>query len=154
LEKSSPETAQHQARDCKYKGYKITHMKKFLKIMAVLFGALLTTPFILYALLSVASFADYYASLAKTNTDACTQYYTGISKGTIWSRGEWHHYVDLKVDNSATDREWEIVDAPLPSSIWRGAPPSPDTIRASYRWPSNWRDPFPASAWKICLLDP
>jgi hypothetical protein len=138
-------------RKVRHKGYEIRSMKKFLRGLAVLVVALFSTPFILYAVLSAASFAAFYISLAETNTDACTRYYTGVSKGTIWSHGEWHHYVDFKVEDPSFEN-WEMVEAPLPSSIWKGSP-SPDTIRASYRWPSNWQDPFLVSTWKICLLD-
>jgi hypothetical protein len=125
-------------------------MKKFLQRLAILVVALFTTPFVLYAFLSAASFTAFYVSLSKTNTDACTSYYVGVSKGTIWSRGEWHHYVDFKVDDSSLHKYWKVVNAPLPSSIWKGPTSSLDTIRATYRWPSNWRDPFPVSDWKIC----
>jgi hypothetical protein len=125
-------------------------MKKFLKGVVVFIVTLLTAPFILHAVLSAASFAYFYVSLSRTNTDACIQYYEGVGKGTIWSRGEWHHYVDFKVDNSSTHKYWKVVEAPLPSSIWKSDLISPDTMRASYRWPSNWPDPFPVSAWKLC----
>jgi hypothetical protein len=124
-------------------------MKKFL-IRVFLVGALFATPFVLYTVASAASFAAFYESLAKTNTNTCISYYVGTSKGTVWSRGEWHHYVDFKVDNMPTRKYWKVVDAPLPSSISKGSSTSPDTIRATYRWPSNWSDPFPVSAWKIC----
>jgi hypothetical protein len=127
-------------------------MKKFLQRLSVLVMA----SFVVYAVVSAVSFAAFYISLAETNTDACTRYYSGISKGTIWDRGEWHHYVDFEVGNLPPHKNWKVVDAPLPSSIWRGSSSSFDTslgtIRFSYRWPSNWYDPFPVSAWKICLL--
>jgi len=127
-------------------------MKKFYQGLAVLVITVFTIPFILYAMESAASFAFFYRSLARTNTDACTYYYTGASKGTVWSRGEWHHYVDFIVDDSSLPKHWKVVDAPLPSSVWRGSSSSRDTIRVSYRWPSNWRDPFPVSDWKVCAI--
>lgn len=134
----------------KYKGCKDKFMKKFLQRLAVFTAFLFATPFALYMVGSATSFAAFYLSRAMINTDACTNYYIGASKGTIWSHGEWHHYVDFKVDNSSTHIYWKVVDAPLPSAIWESRHFSSDTIRVSYRWPSNWRDPFPVSDWKIC----
>lgn len=99
-----------------------------------------------------ASFASFYVDLSRENTEACTQYYAGVNKGTIWKYGEWHHYVDFEVDKSAPLNRWQITEAPLPSSFWRSYSASPVYKRVTYRWPSNWGDPFPASNWKICLL--
>lgn len=134
----------------KYRGYKIEFMKKFLQRLTVLVIVLFATPFALYIVGSAVSFASFYFPGPETKTDACTSYYVGVSKGTIWSRGEWHHYVDFKVDNSSTYKYWKVVNAPLPSAVWKGSVSSTDTIRVNYRWPSNWSDPFPVSAWKIC----
>lgn len=125
-------------------------MKKFLQRLTVLAVVLFATPFALYMVGSAASFAFFYESLAMTNTNACARYYVGTSKGTIWSTGEWHHYVDFKVDNSSTYKYWKVINAPLPSGVWKGSTSSTDIVRVSYRWPSNWSDPFPVSAWKIC----
>jgi hypothetical protein len=125
-------------------------MKKFLQRLGVLVVVLFAIPFALYFVGSAASFAFFYESLAMKNTNSCTSYYVGATKGTIWSTGEWHHYVDFKVDNSSTQKYWKVVKAPLPSAVWKGSTSTPGTIRVSYRWPSNWRDPFPVSDWKIC----
>ena len=125
-------------------------MKKFLQRLTIWVVVLVAIPFVLYTVGSATSFAAFYLSLARTNTNACTRYYTGVSKGTIWDKGEWHHYVDFKVDDSLLHKRWKVVDAPLPSSIWKDSASSLDTIRVAYRWPSNWRDSFPVSAWKIC----
>ena len=125
-------------------------MKKFLKRLVVLVVVLVATPFVLYTVASAASFAVFYESLARTNTNTCTRYYAGVSKGTIWDSGEWHHYVDFKVDNSSSFRRWEVTNAPLPSSLWKKYSTS-SIKRVAYRWPSNWRDPFPANDWKICM---
>ena len=135
----------------KYKGSKDKFMKKFLQRLAVFTAFLFATPFALYMVGSATSFAAFYLSRAMINTDACTSYYIGASKGTIWSHGEWHHYVDFKVVDSASLHQWEITDAPLPSSFWRRYSTS-SIKRVVYRWPSNWWDPFSASDWKICLV--
>lgn len=127
-------------------------MKKFLQGFSILVVVFLAAPFVLYTVASAVSFIAFYFPRAETNTDACISYYEGASKGTIWKRGEWHHYVDFKVDNSSPHKNWEVVNAPLPSSIWKTPRSSLDTVRVSYQWPSNWRDPFPASDWKICAL--
>ena len=39
--------------------------------------------------------------------------FTGFRKGTIWSDGEWHHYVDFAVNTNAEDGRWHIVSAPI-----------------------------------------
>lgn len=100
---------------------------------------------------SIASFLMFYVYPPGTDVSACTRYYEGVEKGTVWDRGEWHHYVDFKVDNSAELSRLEVVDAPLPSTLWRKYSDS-NTKRVTYRWPSNWLDPFPASDWKICVV--
>jgi hypothetical protein len=125
-------------------------MKKFFRGLAVFVAVLFATPFVLYAIGSAVSFAAFYLPRPETNTDACINYYVGTSKGTIWLYGEWHHYVDFKVDNSSTYKYWKVINAPLPSAVWKNSTSSTDTIRVSYRWPSNWRDPFSVSDWKIC----
>jgi hypothetical protein len=99
----------------------------------------------------VVSFVSFYIAPSQRNTEACDHYYVGVSKGTIWDRGEWHHYVDFKVGDSASLNKWEIADAPLPSSLWMKYS-NLSIKRVTYRWPSNWRDPFPASDWKICQV--
>jgi len=127
-------------------------MKKIFQILAVVVAVLMATPFVLYAVVVALRFTLFYLSLARTDAGACTHYFVGESKGTLWQNGEWHHYVDFKVDVSAPREQWKLVNAPLPSTLWRFPSPAPDIIRASYRWPSNWQDPFPLSSWKICLL--
>lgn len=125
-------------------------MKKFLKGVVLFFSVLLTLPLLLTVAANVASFAFFYSRLSHRDTSTCTQYYTGVDKGTIWEGGEWHHYVDFKVEDTTSARRWRVTDAPLPASIWREY--STSTIkRVAYRWPSNWWDPFPASDWKICV---
>ena len=135
----------------KYKGYKDKFMKKFLQRLAVFTAFLFATLFALYMVGSATSFADFYLSRAMINTDACTSYYIGASKGTSWSDGEWHHYVDFNITNSASGWRWRVTEAPLASSLWRNYSTS-SHIRVAYRWPSNWWDPFPASDWKICRI--
>ena len=127
-------------------------MKKILRNLALAMFAILMLPFVLYVVVSAVRFSSFYISIIGKDTNACSRYYEGESKGILWERREWHHYVDFKVDISAPRELWILVNAPLPSTLWRYTSPSPDIIRASYRWPSDWRDPFPASSWKICLL--
>lgn len=127
-------------------------MKNILKNVAVAILTLFLVPFVLYVVTSAIRFTSFYISIAGMDTNACTQYYEGESKGILWERREWHHYVDFKVDISAPREQWKLVNAPLPSTLWRYTSPSPNVIRASYRWPSNWKDPFSVSSWKICLL--
>jgi len=126
-------------------------MKRIFRGVALSCSALLALPLLLMVVLQVASFAFFYVSLSQTNTDTCSRYYEGVSKGTVWTSGEWHHYVDFKVDDSSSIHELEITDAPLPASFWREYS-SASIKRVAYRWPSNWVDPFPASDWKICLV--
>lgn len=85
------------------------------------------------------------------NTGTCTQYYVGVSKGMIWEDGEWHHYVNFDVDDSAPFWRWRVTDAPIASAVWKSYSTS-SLIRVAYRWPSNWWDPFPVSDWKICRI--
>jgi hypothetical protein len=83
----------------------------------------------------------------------CVKYYDGRSMGTLWSREEWHHYVDFLVAESAPQQQWRITRAPLPSSFWRVYQASdPLYKRVGYRWPANWDTPFAADEWQICLL--
>ncbi|MBC7875659.1 MAG: hypothetical protein H7Y59_00695 [Anaerolineales bacterium] len=126
-------------------------MKKVFKKTIFSCGVLLSLPLLLIFTLSVASFLSFYVYSANINTDACTQYYVGVNKGTVWDSGEWHHYVDFKVDNSAPLKLWEVTNAPLPSALWKDYSDS-TTKRVAYRWPSNWHDPFPASDWRICVV--
>lgn len=86
--------------------------------------------------------------------ETCIQSYQAVSKGTFWDRGEWHHYVDFTVDVSQPeDKWWRVVHAPMPSSVlYRQTEGS--TVRVTYRWPSNWVDPFPLDSWEICMLEP
>jgi hypothetical protein len=130
----------------------VKYMKKFFPRLAVGIAALLAIPIVLYIVITAIKFASFYITLARTSANSCNRYYEGVSKGTIWNRGEWHHYVDFKVDASAPREQWEVVKAPLPSGLWREYSPLPNVVRAGYRWPSNWRDPFPVNFWGICLL--
>lgn len=96
------------------------------------------------------SFVFFYIRILNKDTKSCTQYFTGMDKGVFWSNGEWHHYVDFEVGDLDPLYRWDIVDAPLPSSFSREYAPS-SVKRVTYRWPSNWQDPFPANDWKICI---
>ena len=72
--------------------------------------------------------------------------FSGSSKGVIKdSRGQWHHYVQFKVDH---DNVGWTVSGPLWPSVWGYS--ASKTVRAGYSWPYNWWDPFSASAWKVC----
>jgi hypothetical protein len=124
-------------------------MKKFFQGVAIFFGVLLALPLLLKVAFNIASFAFFYSHLAHRNNTACTQYYVGVEKGTVWENGEWHHYVDFKVDGTTSVRRWRVTAAPLPADIW-GEYSTSNFKRVAYRWPSNWWDPFPASDWKIC----
>ncbi len=108
--------------------------------------------FVLVALVAVALFiyAPYYFSPASPT--ACSTYYMGVKKGIIWEGGEWHHYVDVAVDIQEPSYNWEIIQQPLPSSVWQ-EDPSPYYKRIGYEWPDNWWDPFPAKTWRICLIN-
>jgi hypothetical protein len=75
----------------------------------------------------------------------CVRYHSGSQKYVVWGGGEWHHVVDIYVGNPSGI--WKIVSVPLPSTI--KGPVNGSYIRLSYRWPSNWWDPYPASWWCI-----
>lgn len=98
-------------------------------------------------------YPTFHVSARRWDTRTCTRYYEGVRKGMIWENEEWHHYVDFEVDNLEPLSSWRVIDAPVDSSIWREYSSSSSFLRrVSYRWPSNWWDPFPANAWEICLL--
>jgi len=104
-------------------------------------------------LIIVSVYPSFHVYASRWDNRTCTRYYTGVSKGMIWEDGEWHHYVDFEVDDLAPARSWRVIQAPLDSAVWREYSSTSSYLkRAAYRWPSNWWDPFPASAWKICLL--
>jgi len=127
-------------------------MKKIAQKVIFSCSILLALPLVLMIALSAASFLLFYAYSPIGSTKACAHYYVGVNKGTIWDDGEWHHYVDFAVDSSAPLKRWSVTEAPLPSSLWTDY--STTSIkRVAYRWPSNWRDPFPASDWKICAVN-
>jgi hypothetical protein len=110
-------------------------------------SAILSTGFIM----AVAIFV--LAIYPNKNTDGCVKYYEGRTKQVLWNRGEWHHYVDFLVAESAPRTQWRITRAPMPSSFWRVDPADdPMYKRVGYRWPSDWDSPFPANEWQICLL--
>jgi hypothetical protein len=121
-------------------------MKKIIRGATLL----VVIPLFLMIAANIASFAFYYVYISYKDTKSCTQYYTGVDKGIFWSSGSWHHYVDFKVDDSGLLHRWDITDAPLPSAFWKEYQSS-SVKRVTYRWPSNWHDPFPASDWTICL---
>lgn len=80
---------------------------------------------------------------------ACTHYYQAVAKGTKWQGGEWHHYVEFDLSATQFTRQLQIIAAPLPASFWQEYS-TPTVKRVWYSWPSNWWDPFPLTAWKIC----
>jgi hypothetical protein len=127
---------------------------RFMKKLAHIF--LSCSVLIMFSLLFIiGSFAvsrvAFHSGHSHRNAGTCTQYYVGMNKGTIWEDGEWHHYVDFNVNDSAPIWRWRVTEAPVESSLWKGYSTS-SLIRVAYRWPSNWRDPFPASDWKICRV--
>ena len=126
-------------------------MKKIAQKLIFSCSILFSLSLVLIFASAVASFLSFHTYSSIGSAEACAQYYAGVNKGTIWDAGEWHHYVDFAVDNSASLRRWEVTDAPLPSSLW-GDYSTSSIKRVAYRWPSNWRDPFPASDWKICAV--
>lgn len=123
-------------------------MKNFFQFVLSC-SVLAAIPLLLF-IASVYPTFSVYASRWDNRT--CTNYYSGVTKGMVWESGEWHHYVDFEVDHSAPARSWRVVEAPVDSSILRTYADDPFIKRVTYRWPSNWWDPFPASSWKICLL--
>jgi hypothetical protein len=120
------------------------------KIAGVVFtcSVLAAIPIILFI---AAVYPTFHIPRYRRDQRVCTRYYEAISKGTIWEDGEWHHYVDFNVDQSAPARNWRVIDAPVDSAVWREYSTS-SLIRVGYRWPSNWWSPFPTNTWKICLL--
>jgi hypothetical protein len=124
-------------------------MKKFFQLVLSC-SVLAAIPLLLF-IASVYPTFRVYASRWDNRT--CAKYYIGESKGMLWENGEWHHYVDFRVDESAPARSWRVIEGPVDSSILRSYMDNPSVRRVTYRWPSNWWDPFPASSWTICLLD-
>ncbi|MCQ3938404.1 MAG: hypothetical protein DPW18_15350 [Chloroflexi bacterium] len=85
--------------------------------------------------------------------EVCERNYQGTVKGTFFSRGEWHHYVDVGVDVRYPENyQWRVLRSPMPSSIWHRYF-SQYKVRIAYRWPSNWWDPFTVNQWEICRLE-
>lgn len=85
--------------------------------------------------------------------EACVRSFHAVSKGIYWEGSEWHHYVVFHVDvTEAENHRWRIVNAPMPSSIWKENSQEA-TVRVMYRWPSDWQDPFPLERWELCRLD-
>lgn len=126
-------------------------MKKFLRGVTLFFSVLLALPLFLMVAANIASFVFFYYRLSHRDTSSCTQYYEGVDKGIVWEDGEWHHYVEFKVDDSDSRHRLRVTNAPLPTSFWWENSTS-STKRFAYRWPSSWGDPFPASEWKICAV--
>jgi hypothetical protein len=125
-------------------------MKKLSKIFLSCSILIISTLFFIIGSFAVSRVA-FHSGRSHWTAGTCTQYYVGESKGTIWEGGEWHHYVDFDVDDSAPVWRWKVTEAPVASSLWRSYSTS-SLIRVAYRWPSNWWDPFPASDWKICRV--
>lgn len=124
-------------------------MKKFIQAVFVC-SMIAAIPLTLF----VASvYPSFQVRVSRWDNRTCARTYEGISKGTIWENGEWHHYVDFELDNPAPAWSLRVTEAPVDSAIWSNYSFTSSPIRrVAYRWPSNWWDPFPASAWKICLL--
>jgi len=94
-----------------------------------------------------------WRSVGLKNGETCARTFQAVSKGTFWDHGEWHHYVDFTVDVSDLRHyQWRIVQAPMPSAVFRMYSQE-KTVRATYRWPDNWWDPFPLYRWEICRLN-
>ncbi len=121
-------------------------MKKFIRGLFIFIASIIFLAGL--ALVSMVIYAPAYFSPG--NPGSCTQYYVGVDKGMIWNNGEWHHYVDVAVDTQQPFLNWEIVEQPLPSSIWSDDLSKPYYKRIGYQWPDNWWDPFPAKSWRIC----
>jgi hypothetical protein len=113
------------------------------------FGGLIFALFAFFAF----EYTSFKIELARVDTSACEAYFHGVTKGKVWQDGEWHHYIEFGVDNSIPLKFWQVVDAPLPSSIpkKRFGGLSPE-IRVLYRWINFAPDPFPVEDWRICLL--
>lgn len=126
-------------------------MKKILQGAVLVFGAVLTLPLLFGVGLYAFRFAAFYVALSQSDTGSCSHYYEGVSKGLAWERGEWHHYVDFQVRDADAAYQFQITESPLPASFWEKYS-TPSLKRVTYRWPSNWIDPFPANDWKICLV--
>ncbi len=124
-------------------------VRKILSCSVVAFSLLAS--FFIFSLFTLYFYED--TTYFNTDTSGCIKYYDGQSKGIVWSRGEWHHYVDFSTDITAPRQRWKITQAPLPSSLWRSNDSSIPTNRVGYRWPSDWISPFPADTWQICLLE-
>lgn len=85
--------------------------------------------------------------------ETCARSFQPVQKGVYWNGGEWHHYVEFAVDvSNPLDHRWRLTAAPMPSFILRGYSKE-HTLRATYRWPDDWNDPFPLERWEICLLN-
>ena len=83
----------------------------------------------------------------------CVRSYTALEKGVFWEGGEWHHYVEFAVDSDVpSEHHWRVKKAPLPSSILNSFLME-NTVRATYAWPSDWKDPFPTELWEICRVE-
>ncbi len=136
--------------DCVPKFIKDNKTRIMKRIVQIVFSCsvLIVLPLIFVA---ATLYPRFHVRHFRWDRRTCTRYYVGVSKGTIWENGEWHHYVDFEVDDAAPVSSWKVVAAPVDSSVWREYSAS-FFKRVAYRWPSNWWDPFPASAWKICLL--
>ena len=94
-----------------------------------------------------------WRSVGLREWETCAQSYEAVEKGTFWDRGEWHHYVDFDVDViDPGNHHWRVVSAPVPSAVYRRYLEE-YTIRVTYRWPSNWPDPFSTENWQLCLVN-
>lgn len=93
-----------------------------------------------------------WRSVGLRTGETCAETFQPFEKGVYWNDGEWHHYVDFHVDvTNPYEYRWRITEAPMPSSVMRRFS-NENTLRVTYRWPDNWKDPFPLERWEVCLL--
>lgn len=99
-------------------------------------------------------------TLASPAAHATTKCYNGAAKGLVYESGEWHHYVEFRVDVSMPDDKWYVgakpAGFPFGASVWqgyysaqrRGGPAVYKEV--GYNWLGNLPDPYPASGWVLC----
>lgn len=94
-----------------------------------------------------------WRSVGLRDGETCVRTFQPFQKGVYWEHGEWHHYVDFSVDVAdPLNYPWRITEAPLPSSVWEKFSQA-NLLRVTYRWPDDWKDPYPLERWEICLLE-
>lgn len=109
--------------------------------------------FIPFFLFGVSVWSWMWRAVGLREGEVCARSYHAVSKGTFWDRGEWHHYVDFAVDAANPNiYSWRVAHAPMPSSVYHRFI-AENIVRVTYRWPSNWYDPFSLNSWELCLLE-